>query len=249
MATRWTRFVLVIVCGLWARPAAAQFDPVTPATNVVERLSGRVLSAEGAPVPEPGDQVAAFFGEQLLAVFTFTSTQTDPLAWDLLIFGDDETTQVKEGPSRGEAITFRFFDSSTNTVRQDVAPTNAQGEFVTVPFEGSETFQFPFDIPGAPPFPDAPGPTVPFDLTLGVAAPTPPTTGGGGGPAGGDPDVNGDGRVDKHDAAVVMRVVIGAVRGVSSDEASRADVNGDGVVSTADAIAILSKRGSFPNQP
>lgn len=248
MARHSDHLVAILAASAPMFAASAQFDPVTPATNVVERLNGQLLSAEGATAPEPGDQVAAFFGEQTLAVFTFTSTQTDPQAWDLLIFGDDVNTATKEGPASNEVITFRFFDASTNTVRLDLAPTNAQGETINVSFEGAETF-LPFNIPGAPPFPDAPGPSIPFDLTLGVAAPPPPANPTGGGATGGDPDVNGDGRVDKHDAALVLRVVVGAVRGVTAEDAARADVNGDGVVNTQDAIAILSKRDRFPTKP
>ena len=237
-------------------PALAQFDAVTPATNILEQLGGQLLNAEGAPTPEPGDQVAAFFGDQPLAVFTFTSTQTDPRAWGMVIFGDDPNTgTVKEGPAPGDIITFRFFDASTNMTRLDLAPTNAQGETINVPFEGGETIDLGFNFPGAPPFNFTPTPSTPFDLTLGVAAPAPPTnpTGsnptGAGAAAGGNPDVNGDGRVDKLDAAVVLRIMVGAVRGVSTADAARADVNGDGVVNIEDAIAIISPRASFPNQP
>jgi len=227
-----------------AEHATAQFDPVTLATNIQEQLGGELLSSEGAPVPEPGDQIAAMFGDLAIGVFTFTSTQTDPLAWDMIIFGNDPDTQnVKEGPGDRDRLTFRFFDASTNTTRLDVAAINADDEIITVLFEGDEALQFDFNFPGAPPFNLIPGPAIPFDLILGVMAPEPsPDEGGSDGDGGGNPDVNGDGRVDKRDAALVLRIVVGATRIVSEAEARRADVNGDGVVSTADAIAILSRR-------
>lgn len=250
LAVRGVLAVLA-VCLLGSASALAQFEQIAPQTDIVEQLEGQLLSAEGAPAPEPGDQVAAFFGDQIIGVFTFVSGQADPRAWNMIIFGDDPNTQTKEGPASGEIITFRFFDISTNMTRLDVAPVNAQGEIINVPFEGEFTFQFPIDIPGAPPFPGAPGPTNPFDLILGVAAPAPPTDGGGGNnpTPQGNPDVNGDGVADKRDAALVLRVITGATRRVTSAEAARADVNNDGVVNTRDVIAILSPRNSTRHQP
>lgn len=261
------QLAVILLVGMAPSLASAQFPAVLPQTDIVEQLEGQLLSSPGAPVPEPGDQVAAFFGEQILAVYTFVSTQPDPLAWDMIIFGDNpDTTGVQEGPLAadpnagvpGDVVTFQFFDASTNTIRMDVAPVSkATGEVITVTFNGAFTFQLPIPGgPGIPPFPGAPGPAIPFDLILGVAAPTPSGTGGtpnsGGGTTvatGGSPDVNGDGRVDKHDAAIVLRLVIGARLGVSEADAARADVNGDGVVDTRDAIAILSKRGPLPSLP
>lgn len=235
--------------------AAAQFQNISPATNILERLGGQLLSAPGAPTPEPGDQVAAFFDDQILGSFTFVSTQSDPLAWEMIIFGDNpDTPNTIEGPAAaangvpGDRITFRFFDAGTNTIRTDVAPVNAQGEVITVTFQGALTIQLPIDIPGAPPLPGIPGPDPPFDLTLGIAAPNPvPSTPNG--PSGASRDVNGDGRINKRDAAIVMRILVGARRGVSEADAMRADVNGDGVVNTRDVVAILTDTSSFPNQP
>lgn len=256
----WIRITSAALAASLGAAAAAQFGDATPDTNIVESLSGQLLGAEGAPTPEPGDQIGAFFGDQLLAVFTFTSTQTDPLAWDMIVAGDDpETTDVKEGPGVGDVVRFRFFDSSTDMTRTDIVPTRQDnGEVITYVFRtDTPTFQLPIDVPGAPPFPGAPGPNIPFNLTLGIAAPDDGGAGGnggggnggGGGSGQGNPDVNGDGRIDKRDAALVMRVMIGASRGVTQFEASRADVNNDGVVDTRDVIAILSKRGGFENTP
>lgn len=250
-------FFLVMTSGalaaVIAAPARAQFADVIPATDIVEQLEGQLLGALGAPTPQPGDQVAAFAGDQILGVFTFVSTQTDPLAWDMIIFGDDpDTANVKEGPAAGEVVTFQFFDVSTNTTRLDLAPVSkATSEVITVGFEGALTFQFPFNISGAPPFPGPPGPNIPFDLKLGVNAPTPspgtPTTGGASGPTGPSLDVNGDGKVDKLDAAVVLRLVAGASRVVTEAQAAAADVNGDGVVDIQDAIAIIRNRPFTPS--
>ena len=231
-------------------PALAQFEQIAPQTEIVQQLEGLLLSAEGAPAPEPGDQVAAFFGDQIIGVFTFVSGQADPRAWNMLVFGDDPNTQTNEGPAFNDIITFRFFDISTNMTRLDVAPRNAQGEIINVAFRGERTFRLPIDIPGAPPFPGAPGPDPPFDLVLGVAAPAPPPGGGGNNPTPhGNPDVNGDGAVDKRDAALVLRVITGAMRGVTAAEAARADVNNDGVVNTRDVIAILSPQSTARQAP
>lgn len=244
---------------LGAAGAHAQFDDIQPATNIVESVTGQLLSADGAPTPEPGDQIGAFFNNQLIASFSFSSTQADPRLWDMIIAGDDpETTDVKEGPAVGDIVRFRFFDSSTDMTRTDIVPTRQDnGEVISYVFRtNTPTFQLPINIPGAPPFPGAPGPSIPFNLTLGIAAPDDGGgggnnggNGGGGGSGQGNPDVNGDGRIDKYDASLVMRVMIGASRGVTQAEAARADVNNDGVVNTSDAVAILSNRGRFENTP
>lgn len=258
-----TRLGVVIVSGaaFFAPSAIAQFGTINPQTLRVVQLEGTLLSASGAPAPEAGDEIGAFFGDQIIGSYIFTAAQSDSRAWEMKIFGDDpDTGTVKEGPAGGDVITFKFFDSSTDTTRLDIVATRKDnGEVITVlfPHDVPDTIQFPVNIPGAPPFPGAPGPSIPFNLTLGIGAP-----GGGGGGGGGDggggggggggsgnPDVNGDGKIDKYDAALVIRVMTGAIRGVTQSEAARADVNNDGVVNTNDAILILSNRGKFESTP
>ncbi len=227
--------------------AEAQFNDPGQQSNVVERLTGQLLSAEGEPTPEPGDQLAVFFEDQILGVFNYTSGQVDPLEYDILIFGDDpDTEDVVEGPEVGQPIRFRFFDSSTNQTRTDLAVLNAQGEQFNLTFQGEFTFTIPIMVPGAPPFPDAPARE--FDVLLGAEGTGGNNGGGGGGGGSGgsaeEPnyDVNNDGSVNKKDAAIVLRVVIGASRAVSAADLARADVNGDGVVNTGDVIEIMRNR-------
>ncbi len=232
-----------------AAPVAAQpFDPPAQ-TNVRERIAGSLLSAPGAPAPAAGDQLLAFFNDTLIGVYTFTSDQEDPRAFELLLIGDDPNTEAVEGPTRGQPVQLRFFDASTNFVRTDVAALNEDGEVFNLTFQGQEVIAIT-DPDGNPlPIPIDLTPRRTLDAVLGKSASG--SGGGGGAPSTGSPgagtggasfDVDGDGKVTRRDAAVVLRLVIGARRAVSDEEASRADVNGDGVVDTRDAVAILKSR-------
>lgn len=216
-----------------AAPAGAQVNAPDP-TDYREFMAGELFLTEDAPLPEPGDQVIVFFGEQVIGVFTFTSTQPNPREFRILVSGDDPSTPEIEGPVFGDSVTFGFYDSSTNFVRSDVRGYNSTTEEVAnVTFRGDEVIQ----IPGLPL--DL-TPVQPVDLILGVEGGGPS---GGQGPAlGGDPDVDGDGEVTRDDAAIVLRIVIRGGRGMSDAEIQRADVNSDGVVSTQDAIAVLRAR-------
>lgn len=214
--------------------ALAQFD-VPTGTAVRERITGQLLSAEGAPAPEAGDQIGAFAGNQIVGIFSF-SGETATREFSIVIFGDLETTNdVVEGAKRGQAIVFRFFDSSANTERTDVVVESPNGERYNYKYAGEEVPPVLDDLP----IPIDLTPTRTLNLRVGV-------TGGGGGDGDGDPvdkyDVDGNGKIEVADAAMVLRVVTGATRGVSSDALERADVNGDGAVSTADAIEILQNR-------
>ena len=51
-------------------------------------------------------------------------------------------------------------------------------------------------------------------------------------------DVNGDGKVDKHDATAIMDHLAGTAP-LDADALKRADVNGDGEVSYLDAMSIM----------
>ena len=231
---------LAIALAALAPLARGQFSGPTTGSEFVERLTGEVQSAEGQPTPEPGDQVAVVFQDLVLGVFTFTTSQTNPREYDVLVFGDDPDTEEVEGPRVGQSVSFRFYDQSTNTVRTDIAGVNAQGEVLNVTFQGDFTFEIPINIPGAPPFPDAPSREI--DLRLGVQA---PGDGGDGGDGDGetpmgDPDVDGDGEITTRDAALVLRVVVGGR--VDSSTVARADVNNDGVVNTLDAREVIRAR-------
>lgn len=225
-----------VIALLLGAPALAQFD-VPAGTSIRERIAGQLLSAEGAPAPEPGDQLAAFFDGTVVGVFSYTDEDTTR-AFELLIFGDNPGTPgIVEGPSRGDRVEIRFFDSSANQIRTDVVVENPNGERFNYRYAGEEVPPILDDLP----IPIDLTPTQNLNFRVGVAA----GGGGGGGddddPAG-DYDVNGDGEINTRDAALVLRIVSGASRGVGSDTIARADVNNDNVVNTADAIAILQNR-------
>lgn len=212
-----------------ACPAMAQFD-IPLATSVRQRIAGELLRADDAPIPEPGDQLGAFFAGELVGVFTFT-TQTVGTQFSLTIYGDDPATAVTEGPRPGASVEFRFYDSSTNDVRTDLRTENLVGEAFNYRYGGDEV---PDGFEGLP-LPIDLTPTLAMNLRLG-AAPIGETV------SSLQLDVDGNGIVTTRDAAIVLRIVSGASRGLSADQISRADVNADGVVTTADAIEILTNR-------
>ncbi len=239
---RVRRALPALIVALTGAHASAQFTGTDADTDFVERITGQVVSSEGEPTPESGDQVAVLFGESVVGLFTFSSQQDDPREFDVIIFGDDPDTTPVEGPQTGQSVQFQFFDLSTNMVRTDVAPINSANEVVNLTFQGDFVFTLPINVPGAPPFPGAPARE--FNLLLGADAPAPNDGGGNGGGGGGgaaapNPDVDGDGRVTRRDAAIVLRIIAGAQRAVPEGALARADVNGDGVISARDAIAIL----------
>jgi len=218
------------------RVAWAQLDNPTE-SSILENLSGSVLSAPGAPIPEPGDQIAAVFGGEVVGLHVFLSSQSDPLAYSMDVFGDDPDTNPVEGPRRGQRIQFQYFDSSTNSVRSDVAVVNDAGEVVNIVFEGDVAINFPIDIPGVPQLPGGVSRTL--DILIGAQV----DTGGGAGVVSeGSFDVDGDGKVTKLDAAIILRLVTGARGNMDQAIISRADVNGDGVINTRDAIDLLRSR-------
>jgi len=218
-----------------AAPAFAQQFDVPASTPVRERVTGQLLSAEGAPAPEAGDQVAAFFDGEVVGLFSYTD-ENATREFDILIFGDyPESRGVVEGPTQGDRVEFRFFDSSANQVRTDVIVENLDGERFNYRYAGEEVPPILDDLP----IPIDLTPTRNLNLRVGVAG---NDGGDGGGDSAGDYDVNADGKINTKDAAVVLRIVSGGSRGVSSETIARADVNNDNVVNTADAVAILQNR-------
>ena len=232
------RTLATVFAAIAAAPLAHAQIALDTNTSVQERIVGQLFSADGAPDPEPGDQIGAYFGDTVVGVFDFTSGQSDPRAFSIEVNGAEDGLPALVGPELGDRITFRFFDSSRNLIDPNVVALNDSGETVNVTFQGTL-------VPNIPGLPLDLTPSREFDLRLEGGATTDP--GGGGGDGGdnqpqGNPDVDGDGEVTRADAALVLRVVVGSTRSVDENTLARADVNGDGVVSTADAIAVLKAR-------
>lgn len=225
---RWIACILPLaVCAT----TMAQFG-VPGATRVRERITGKLLSAEGAPTPAQGDQLGVFFNNTLCGAVTFDTTND----FSILIYGDlASTTTVVEGPKPGEAVAFRFYDASANATRTDLRVETLTGEAYNYRYAGEEQ-----TIPDGLPIPIDLTPTRSLNIKIGA------TSGGGGGGTD-DPtakyDVDGNGKVDTADAAMILRIVTGgASRGVSDEIKTRADVNADKKVDTADAIEVMQNR-------
>lgn len=259
--------LIVSVLAVWslAPMALAQFG--TPgATAFRERIIGAIVAGDSGLVTDEGDQLGAFFEDELIGAFTFAGS--DP-AFQLTIFGDDPDTPVSEGPIRGQRLTLRYFDASTNST-QEMEPLNGQGEVFNLTFQGIEVFE----VPG-----------LPLDLTPSRnfdARPAGSSGGGGGGGGGGgeEPpggvgtDVNGDGTTDMKDAAIILRCLGGAARAGSrafvdlgilveggatemetpagvirlsvSQLLRRCDVDNNGSITTRDAVVILRGERASP---
>jgi len=234
---------LAILCSIGAAaPAAAQFtEPVQ--TSIRARIVGVVTSEDGAPTIDSGDEIAALFDGQVVGLQRFAQPADGEIELSLTVFGDDPDTQEVEGPPVNSVITFQFFDQSTGMTRNNVVALNTAGEVSAVRFEGED---IDLGIPDSPLPDDLLTPVQEFDLRLtaqdGSSGDGDGDGGGGGGSGGGNPDVNGDGVVNKRDAAIVLRVLIGATRLVSSNQIAAADVNGDGAITIADAIEVIRQQ-------
>lgn len=233
------RFTLaVLICCAIPSTVYGQFDAPIP-TDVRERISGDFLSGSEGPTPEQGDQIGAFFdGEISVGFFEFDEESAQSLRFSILLYGKLDQNSEGNGPARGQQIEFRYYDSSTNqTFTLDVL--NDGGEVVNFTFQGQEVPNF--DIPGFD-FDDLLTPTRTFDLApadsdgSGGDGDGDGGNGDGGSTPAGDPDVNADGVVDRRDAALVLRIVIGGP--ATSAERGRADVDGNGSITTADAVEI-----------
>jgi len=228
-----SRQAVAAACAILGLAFAAHAQFGTPSsTQIRERVTGAVLLAEGEAEPDVGDQVGAFFNNEIVGVFAFTSA-TGTEEFSLLVFGDDPATTTVEGPRRGQVVQIRYFDSSTDTDRTDVRLENSQGEGVTYRYGGEELPPLPIDLPGL----DL-TPTRSLNLRIGVEA-------GDGGDGDGDGDsgiaydVDNNGKVDTHDAAMVLRIIVGASSAVPDDVLDRADVNEDNLVNTQDVVEII----------
>ncbi len=233
--------VLTMASLLLPATAAGQFNntPVTD-TGFAWILGGSIVRGDDAPPIEAGDQIGAFFDGALIGFVTITQGQASASAYSSLItFGDNPgTTQVVEGPAVNQTITFQYYDASTNTTLTDLRALNGSGEPINLAWQGGEVL----NLPGLPLPPELLTPSN-LDQTLRLGGGSDDGGGdNGGGGTTGNPDVNNDGVVDREDAAMVLRVVVGGARTLDEATIARADVNGDGVVSTEDAIAILRIR-------
>lgn len=231
--------ILAAALLLPAAHAIAQFGE-PGASPVREKVVGQVIvdeSDDSAVVPEAGDQIGAFYEDQLVGKFTF-SGDTSTFDFSITIFGDNPETQDNtEGAVFGEFVSFKFFDSSTN-VTLEMTAVNLNGEDSNYIYQGEEVPPLPIELPGL----DI-TPTQNLDLRiLGEDE-----SGGGGGngdgdgSAGPDLDVNGDGKVDDFDVAAVLTVVSGNPL-AGGAFAGNADVNGDDVVSIDDAVMIMRNK-------
>jgi len=227
---RRMRVLAIVAAGLVSPYAHAQFN--VPSTTVVrERITGTFVESTGGPTPAAGDQIAAFYANEVVGRFV---VETDAnREFEVIIYGDDPDTALVEGPKRNQRVTFKFYDASSNQVT-DLDVLNTSGEVFNFSYQGEEIPPLPIPLPGL----DL-TPTRYLDLR------TAGSDGGGGGGGTTDPgvkyDVDGDGKISTEDAAQILRIVSGASV-VTGDVRKRADVNGDGKVSTADAIEVLRNR-------
>jgi hypothetical protein len=231
--------ITIAIVALCAPLSAAQGFGIAGSTDIRERVAGAVLLAEGVAPIEVGDQVGLFAGGELIGSFAWASGD-DTAEFSVLAFGDIPQTAIIEGATDNQVVKVQFYDSSTDTFREDVRLENAQGEGVTYRYAGEDVPPLPIDLPGL----DL-TPTRALNLHIGVQSNN--NSGGGDGGSGGgvsgpSKDVDADGKVTTRDAALVLRIVTGRGTGVSADTISRADVNGDGTVSTSDAIEIMRNR-------
>ena len=222
--------------------ASAQFDqPIV--TNVRERIGGEFIPGSSGPVPEEGDQIGAFFNDTVsVGFFEFDAEAAASREFSITLYGKTSQSDPGNGPARGQRVAFQYYRSSTNeTIPLRVL--NARGDTVNFTFQGQEVP--PIDIPGFN-FGDLLTPSRAFNLApaTGDGGNGGGGGGGGGGTPSGNPDVNGDGVVDRRDAALILRIIIGGP--ATQEERGRADVNGDGVVDTRDVIEVYRVMNNRP---
>lgn len=202
MATRQPirPFALALHVLALAPAALAQFAEPSP-TSFKEKIVGQVVALTGTPDPAAGDMIGAFYDtNKLCGRFVFTGTATTR-AFDITLNGDvASTAAVKEGPTRGQRVTFQFYDASANTTLPMTVLTTA-GEVFNLTFQGADVPPIPVPIDLTP--------SRDFNLRIGS------TSGGGDGNGNGNGnntnryDVNADGKIDQMDAAVILRAVTG----------------------------------------
>lgn len=214
---------------MFTAPALGQFS-APGSTLVREKIVGSIIEGTTTITPASGDQIAAFAKKQVVGLFAYDS---DDPSFSIVVYGDNPATEEVDGAKQNENITFKFFDDSTNT-EIDLQVVNSAGETVNLQYKGQELP--PIELPGL----DL-TPTRVFDLRAGSSGGEGGGGGGGGGGGSGvDYDVDGDGKVTIEDAAMVLRIVVGA--SAAGSAAGDPDVDGDDRVTTKDAIEILRNR-------
>lgn len=201
MATRQPirPFALALHVLALAPAALAQFAEPSP-TSFKEKIVGQVVALTGTPDPAAGDMIGAFYDtNKLCGRFVFTGTATTR-AFDITLNGDvASTAAVKEGPTRGQRVTFQFYDASANTTLPMTVLTTA-GEVFNLTFQGADVPPIPVPIDLTP--------SRDFNLRIGS------TSGGGDGNGNGNGnntnryDIDGNGKVDHKDAAYILRISV-----------------------------------------
>mgnify|MGYP006274330893 FL=1 len=94
-----TSFAVTIICsciGNASQTAVASpgfGDPIE--TPVQERLVGELIAGQGAPTQQVGDQIGAFFNDELVGAFTIDDPSN--LSFSFIVSGDDpDTTTIVE---------------------------------------------------------------------------------------------------------------------------------------------------------
>jgi len=202
--------------------AQAQISEPGP-TSVKERITGTLLAQTGTPDPVAGDMIGAFFGnDQVCGRFVFSGT-TPSRDFNILLFGDlASTPAVKEGPTRNQKVTFKFYDASANTTLPMTVLSRPGGETFNFTYQGTEVPPLPIDLPGLDITPSRE-----FDLRIGESS---GNSGNGNGTPAARYDINGDGRVTIEDAALILRQISGGT--VTAPSASTASAAAQSTSST-----------------
>ncbi len=192
----------VLAMSVLVAPVMGQITEPGP-TTVRERIIGQLVALTGTPEPAAGDMLGAFFDtDKVCGRFVFTGTTVSRNV-SILIYGDLTTTSgVKEGPSRNQRVTFKFFDASSNQTLAVQVLSKPGGEVFNYTYQGTEVPPLPIELPGLDLTPSRD-----LDFRIGDSG------GDGGGNGGGGTtnryDIDGDGKVTSADAALILRQVSG----------------------------------------
>lgn len=205
--------------------AGAQFAEPS-LTSVRERIVGQLIAVTGTPEPAAGDMIGAFYDStKLCGRFVFTGT-TVTRNFSIELNGDVTTTAgIKEGPSKDQRLTFKFYDASANAELPMTVLTKA-GEAFNLTFQGTTIVPLPIPLPGLDLVPSRD-----FDLKIGAS-------GGSGGDGDGSGsgknkyDINADGRVTIEDSALILKQITGGSVAPPSTRATQSTVQATGLTGT-----------------
>ncbi len=208
------------------------------ATSVRERIVGELKAATGTPDPAAGDMIGAFFdSDKLCGRFVFTGT-TVTRNVNILIYGDlASTSGTKEGPSRNQRVTFKFYDASSNQTLPVSVLGRPGGEVFNYTYQGTEVPPIPIELPGLDLTPSRD-----LDFRIGDSG-----NGGNGGGNGGSTnryDIDGDGKVTQKDAALILRQVSG---GNTTAPSSRSVTTTTGTTTTGTGTTGTGTTGTGTN--